>query len=218
MSKPNNLIGQKFGMLTVVERGPNSKAGKTKWVCRCDCGKIKERPVLSSDLKSGAVRSCGCMYKESNKGRNITHGMTNTRIWSIWNSMLRRCRAHPRYKHISVCDEWYEFVNFMKWANENGYRDDLTIDRINNSGNYEPANCRWATYKVQENNRSNNRHIVINGIDKTLSEWAEEYGISAATLRSRIKCGWPESDWFMPVNLANASIRKRMGEDNKHAQ
>lgn len=214
--RASELIGMRFGRLTVIARAENSEQGKTRWICQCDCGKVKRKPVTGYDLKSGKIRSCGCLYLDSNKERNKTHGMTNTRLWHIWSGMRKRCKSHQNYKNISVCDEWNNFEAFMEWANATGYRNDLTIDRIDNSGNYEPSNCRWATYKVQENNRSNNRHIIIDGIDRTLAEWSDISGISSDTLRSRLKYGWPMSDLFMPVNLANASIRKRMREE-QHA-
>lgn len=87
----DNLIGQKFNSLTVIARGNNTKSGKATWICKCDCGNIKKKPVLGYDLKIGKVTTCGCAYKRSNKGRNKTHGMTHTRLWNIWQGMKRRC-------------------------------------------------------------------------------------------------------------------------------
>ena len=210
-----NLIGQRFGKLLVIKRSANTKQGKATWICKCDCGKTKEKPVVSNDLTSGKVRSCGCLYKESNKGRNKTHGQTHTRIYYIWSSMRQRCKKNNRAskyyfnKNISVCDEWLNFPNFYKWAIDNGYSDNLTIDRIDNSKGYNPDNCRWADYKTQERNKTNNRKITINGETYVLAEWAEKIGISRATLLWRIDHGWSENDLFLKPNLANGVIRRK---------
>lgn len=206
--KAENLIGQKCGKLTVVERAQNNKSRKAMWVCVCDCGKAKKNAVAGYDLKSGKVRSCGCIKSESLKGINKTHGMTKTRLWSIWSGMKQRCKRNPSYRGISVCDEWMNFENFYKWAMSNGYSDDLTIDRIDCFGNYEPSNCRWTTFKVQENNRRNNLRITVNGVTHTVSEWSDLTGIGRETIRNRVASGWPESDIFMEPNLANAYIRR----------
>lgn len=213
--KAKDLIGQRFGKLTVVARGENTKGGKTTWVCACDCGKQKEKPVTSYDLTSGKVRSCGCLYYESNKGINATHHGTGTRLYRIWNGMRQRCNyqkgiAYDRYggKGISVCKEWDDFEIFRTWSMANGYAENLTIDRIDNSKGYSPENCRWATMKEQIDNRSNTVRITIGGVEKTLSEWSEISGIPAATLWWRVKNHWAEDELLMPVSLSNAKYRK----------
>lgn len=210
MSGFANLIGKKFGKLTVIGRAENSTQRKAMWVCKCDCGKVKKKPTSTYDLKSGKVRSCGCQYYNSNAGRNTTHGLTHTRLHVIWSCMRRRCKCNNRYQNISVCKEWDSFENFYAWAMCNGYRDDLTIDRINNEGDYTPDNCRWATYETQANNRSSNRIITYKGKQYNLKELAEVLGIESATLAWRINHGWPESDWHIPSDLANR-VKRRQG-------
>lgn len=152
-----NLIGQKFGRLTVIERCENidNHAG---WLCVCDCGKTTK--VKGTYLTHAKSQSCGCLHKEQLVARSVTHGMSKSRLYRIWNDMLSRCKrkylkCYPYYggQGVKVCEEWKVFSNFYEWAMSNGYREDLTIDRINCTGNYEPSNCRWATYKEQNNNR-----------------------------------------------------------------
>lgn len=180
------------------------------WICQCDCGRQKKRPTDTYSLRSGKVRSCGCLYHVCNTQNSRKHGMYGTRINHIWSSMKGRCRRNDRYRNISVCEDWLSFDNFYNWAMSNGYQDDLTLDRIDNNGDYTPENCRWVSYKVQENNKSNNRHVVYQGDDYTLAELASHLGVSHATLAWRINNGWPQSDWSIPVNLANRVIRRKL--------
>lgn len=206
--KANDMVGKKYGRLTVIGRAANSKDGKARWICRCDCGRIKRNPTYGYDLKSGKVKSCGCIYEESNKERNRTHGMTGTRLYTIWQSMKQRCSRDPNYKHVSVCAEWNNFHKFMEWAISSGYSESLTLDRIDNREGYNPENCRWATYQQQENNRTNNRIVKYREFKMTASELARFLNIPYATLLYRINNGWPESDLSMPIDLGNAKKRK----------
>lgn len=210
-----NFIGQRFGMLTVISRAPNGKGRKHRWFCQCDCGKEKKNPVTTCDLKAGKVRSCGCIYFESNKGRTKTHGMKGTRIYSIWSSMKRRCICSERYtsRGIAVCEQWAnDFISFRDWALENGYADNLPLDRIDNEKGYSPDNCRWVTMKIQQNNRTNNHMIIYNGEWYTLAELSRVLGVPYATLARRVKNGWKKEEWAMPVDLANKHIRRRKHE------
>lgn len=188
MSKFIDLTGNRYGKLTVISRAKNKKrktgGSRTMWKCQCECGNIIT--VESSHLKSGHSKSCGCITKK--------HGKFGTRIYKIWDSMYQRCynRNNQAYKNyggrgITVCDEWlHNFQSFYDWAMSNGYADDLTIDRKDVNGNYEPSNCRWATDVEQHNNTRANRYIEFNGETHTIAEWSRITGINDSTLRSRL--------------------------------
>lgn len=208
--KLNDLTGQKFGRLTVIGRAPNDRKGRAMWWCECNCGNIKAKPVQGYDLISGRVRSCGCLYFESNKGRNATHSMSQSRIYREWVSMKGRCSRHKRYisKGITVCPEWSSFEVFYDWAMSSGYSDDLTLDRSDNDGNYCPDNCRWVTMKEQQNNRRNNRIVVYNDTPFTVATLADFLGIPYATLWQRINSGWSQEDWNLAPNLNNKNLRR----------
>lgn len=200
-----DLTGQRFGRLVAL-RHEATPGAKTFWFCRCDCG--KEVLVGYGELKSGNTRSCGCLRKEtaSEHLREITrkHGMFGTRLYHIWDSMKARCynKNHAAYKNyggrgISVCKDWRKnFESFYKWAIENGYQEHLTIDRIDNNGDYCPQNCRWATYLEQAENRRSTIFLTVLGETKTISEWSAETGISKSCIRYRLKTGWPEDKIF----------------------
>nr|DAI30801.1 MAG TPA: PVL ORF-50-like family [Caudoviricetes sp.] len=192
-----DLTGQRFGRLTVIKRVENKqlKNGRQKvqWLCQCDCGNTKI--VTSEQLKSGHTNSCGCICKEH--PNRTTHGRCGTRLYQIWNSMKKRCMCvnDKSYKYygdrgITVCDEWlHDFQAFYDWAMANGYKDSLTIDRIDVSGNYEPSNCRWVSRKVQMNNTRQNHHLTYNGKTQTIAQWADELNIKHATISIRLKRG-----------------------------
>lgn len=189
-----DLSGQRFGMLTVMRRAYSGKAGAgyhAAWECICDCGKTTT--VLSSSLRSGDTRSCGCI------SGNHKHGGRNLRLYSIWTNMKSRVNnpnasryANYGGRGISICDEWLNsFENFRDWALSNGYADNLSIDRRDNDGNYEPSNCRWVDTKTQMGNTSVSLSLMHEGKIQTLNAWAREKEISASTLCRRLKKGMP---------------------------
>lgn len=204
-----DLTGQKFGLLTVLERGKNSKDGHVRWNCVCDCGKVKDIPVSAHDLKSGAVISCGCIHLKS-----ITkHGHSHERIFYTWHDMIRRCENPHSSNYcnyggrgISVCEEWHDFMVFRDWALKNGYADNLSIDRIDCNKGYYPENCRFANTREQANNRRNNTRIVINNEAHTLAEWARIANINYSTLRLRYQRGISGKDLLSPTKLVKRTV------------
>lgn len=195
-----DIVGKRFGKLIAIKLVQDGDANHRKYLCSCDCGKTK---VVSEDnLKRGHTKTCGCR----NKG---TYGLSRTRIYSIWLGMINRCENNNMKNYcyyggrgISVCKEWHNFQNFKEWSEMNGYKENLTIDRINNDGNYEPNNCRWITSQKQANNRRNSKTFTVNGKTHTIIEWAKIKKINVGTLRSRIWCRkWePERAILTPSN------------------
>lgn len=194
MGKFKDLTGQKFGRLTVIERAGNDKRCNATWKCVCSCSQKTERIVPGVDLISGHTRSCGCLNSELITLRNLKHGKRGTRLYTIWASMKKRC-YNPKdvsYKNyggrgITVCDEWKnDFKAFYNWAIDNGYKDNLSIDRIYNEKSYFPSNCRFATRKEQNNNQRSNHLITYKGRTQNLKQWADELELNYDTLRHRI--------------------------------
>lgn len=201
MGKFIDLTGQKFGRLTVISRAENSKHGKVRWNCKCDC----ENEVIrnADSLRKNNVHSCGCYRIEKLNEHSFTHGKSETRLNNIWRGMKQRCLNpnNPAYKNyggrgIMVCEKWQEFQPFYDWAMANGYKDDLTIDRINVSGNYEPSNCRWADTKTQSNNTRRSHYISYKGKTMTLTQWANKLNMNKGTLTRRLNSGWSIEEAF----------------------
>jgi len=195
MGKFINLTGQRFSRLVVIKRAENDKQKLTQWLCQCDCG--QQTIVRGSQLKNNSIRSCGCLYRESRKNNQYgyKHGYSNSRIYHTWNLMLQRCTNpnHTAYKNyggrgIQVCEAWLKFEGFLQDMVERPYG--MTLDRINNDGNYCKENCKWSTWQEQQRNRNNNKLITINGVDKCLAEWCEIYNLPYGRTLDRIRYGW----------------------------
>lgn len=194
-----DLVGMKFGRLLVIERGKTPKGYNTAfWKCKCDCG--NECVVDGSLLRKGRAVSCGCRKKEI-LANHVTNHMSKTRLFRVWSSMIYRCKHGKHYvdRGIKVCEEWKHFIPFRDWALSNGYDEDAafgecTLDRIDNNGNYEPSNCRFVPFIVQENNKSNNHYITINDDTHTIAEWARIKNIPVSRIKSRLQRGVNEID------------------------
>lgn len=190
-----DLTGQRFGRLTVEKRYRNNN-GRAQWLCYCDCGTVVV--AQSYLLRKGLTRSCGCLRKETARENAKKHGGRKTRLYNIWCAIKHRCtnRSAINYKDyggrgIIVCAEWENsFEAFQEWALANGYRDDLSIERIDNDGPYTPDNCRWATRSEQGRNRRSNYLVEYNGETHPLIRWAELTGIKYGTLHRRLTRGW----------------------------
>lgn len=196
MNRPyEDLTGQRFGRLMVIKRVAN-KYNRIFFLCKCDCGNEKE--ICGKRLSIGQTRSCGCLAAESIRNRSLKHGYANKeRLYRIWKGMRQRCNNvnNPKYKDyggrgVKICDEWDNYLVFREWALQNGYTDELSIDRVNVDGDYEPSNCRWSTDNTQANNKRINHYVTINNETHTLAEWANISGISLSTLKYRVRNKW----------------------------
>lgn len=209
MAKAMNLENQRYGRAIVLKRVEN-KGRYVRWLCKCDCG--NEFIALTQHLRSGSVKSCGCLLKEIASQKfiklNTKHGKHKTRLYKIWAAIKGRCfnKNNCAYKNygargITICEEWINnYPAFEEWANANGYNDTLTIDRIDVNGNYCPENCRWATRREQQNNRRVNHYIEYNGEKKTIAEWARTLKIPHNRISGRLSRGW---------SIKNALSRKK---------
>lgn len=216
------VAGQKFGRLTVIKEAytktkiqkvfrkrnnfyTTEKCNLEYYLCKCDCG--KEKVVFKGSLTKGLIKSCGCLAKERiiyfNKNiREYNKPFRNTKLYRIWSGIKSRCYnkkdtiKYATYggRGIKVCDEWKkDFMAFYNWAVNNGYKDGLSIDRIDVNGNYEPNNCRWTTIKEQERNKRKTIYLVRNGEKDSLANWADRLNISYNLLYSRSK---KKTKWF----------------------
>lgn len=191
-----HLEGQRFGNLTVIRETGRNEYGDVLWLCKCDCG--NNHIVKSVNLVHGYVKSCGCMRNQMISDANKTHGKVGTRIYNSWHCMKSRCyNANNEHfkdygaRGITVCEEWKDnFQAFYDWAMSHGFREDLTIDRIDVNKGYTPENCRWATAKEQQRNRRITIFLDYNGERKPLAEWAEIKGINRKVLERRIRNHW----------------------------
>ena len=196
--KKEDYIGKKYGLLTVLEFDHYGRKSQAYMKCKCECGNTAIVPIAG--LKSGNNKSCGCLHAEvkrnivRNRKDQTTHGEAHIRLYRIWAHMKSRCNANgksngKRYadRGIKVCKEWQEYANFREWALSNGYDDNLSIDRIDVNGNYEPSNCRWASAKQQGRNRENTLYVDYHGEKMTLKDACEIAGIAYQTAYKRIR-------------------------------
>lgn len=185
-SSPNfiNRVGERFGKLVVIRF--SHKVGKmVYWLCRCDCG--SEKAIRSGHLVSGRTVSCNCAKRTPK-----SHGKTYDRIYTVYQRMMSRCYCKKNIgwknyggRGIKVCERWHKFENFLEDMGEPTHPK-LTIERIDVDGNYEPSNCRWATYAEQARNKTNNHLLRFQGVTKCLSDWAQLKGIPVSTLANRL--------------------------------
>lgn len=197
MGTPIDLMGQRFGRLTVTAQAEAhiTTGGERKrcWVCICDCGNTSL--ATTQDLRKGDKRSCGCLKRDLDVARAIVHGKSGTHLYNVWKAMRRRCSdaRQSDYKDyggrgIRVCEEWSDnYLAFECWALNNGYKNGLTIDRIDTNGNYTPSNCRWATHQEQCNNRRSNVLYENDGVIHNIKTWSEISGIPYNTLYMRLR-------------------------------
>lgn len=203
MPKIPDLIGQTFGRLTVFGRAPRRK-NHAYWLCRCACGREKE--VYGSDLRHGKTKSCGCLARK--------HGESKSPTYLSWVGMRRRCIREDRPhwgdyggRGIRICDRWESYENFVADMGERPAG--CTLDRIDNDGDYEPSNCRWATPSEQSRNRRSNRPITVDGETRTIVEWSELSGVHRSTIWRRLKRGWaPREAVFAPLAASNRYTKK----------
>lgn len=206
--KRTNLIGNKYGRLIVIGFSHVSNIGHGNWHVRCVCGKNKV--VKSGHLRSGKTRSCGCL-----RGEDHGRARAKPRAYRVWYGMKTRCynKKVPEYKRyggrgIKICERWMDIENFLEDMGESPK--DMTIERINNDGDYEPGNCKWATQKEQHNNTRRNVILKYNGLSLTMVQWAERLNISRACLWARInEMNWPiEKALSLPKQLhGNKTIK-----------
>lgn len=177
-----DYTNEKFGRWIVKYFVKQKPSGDSVWHCLCECGTEKDLDV--GTLVTGQSKSCGCLKREQTRERNTSHGMSKTRLYKEWLSMKERCyrEKHEFYQYyggkgIKVCEEWKNnFENFRNWALQNGYNDDLTIDRIDNDKDYCPSNCRWVDMQIQANNRTNNIVVLHNNKWMTIEEVIKQTG------------------------------------------
>lgn len=221
--KSKDITGLKFNFLTVLKlhhkkqrfnKDGSSKGYLEYWLCQCDCG--KQTIVEKYHITHSRIKSCGCYLEKRRKESHTKHLLCNSRIYKIWGDMKNRC-SNPHnhaYKYygtrgITFYSEWINFESFYNWALNNGYKDNLTLDRINYNGNYEPSNCRWVTKKVQARNTSKNTFITYKNETHCLSEWAEIFNIDYNMLWKRLSSGWAFEEAINTPKLNQSEAGKR---------
>lgn len=207
MGKIIDLTGQKYNRLSAI-KFLEIRKNNAIWLFECDCGETIEGKA--SDVRRGHTKSCGCYHID----KITKHGIRHTKLYNIHSAIKDRCynpncKAYHNYggRGITMCQEWLDSNSgvgkFYEWAMSNGYKEGLSIERINVNGNYEPSNCKWATYKEQNNNTRRTNFIKINGVTKKLTEWAEISGLSTNVILDRYKKGLVEEDLLKKPHFKN---------------
>lgn len=209
------MVGKRFGMITVLERSENEIDGTARWKCVCDCGKIFT--TRGTRLRAGKAMSCGCYGASILSRKTKKHGMSNTRIYHTWNSMLERCykedgKSYKFYgaKGVEVCDQWKDFLSFYDWAVNNGYKEDLTIERIDCTGNYEPDNCKFISKKEQARNTRSNIRITTSDGYMTAAEVSRMLNVCPSTIEKFYHLGL--------IQTIDDAIRVIKERKEKHAK
>lgn len=199
MIKPRDLTGEKFGRLTVISFF-EKRDYKAYWLCQCTCG--NKKVIRGTHLTGGKIESCRCLNRERFRASTTTHGGSRVSgyepLFKTWQQIRARCMqvGNVSYKNyggrgITLCPRWMDYAKFREDVSPL-FRPGLSIDRIDNSGNYEPGNVRWATPKEQARNRRSSTRITMKGITRTLAEWAEVTGMPYSRLHHRIfSVKWP---------------------------
>lgn len=188
--KMNDLTGRTFGRLKVVYRAPNDESeNRVSWHCLCACGGVKV--ATTKDLVTGCTFTCGCA--------RITHGKSGSLLYKVWASMRERCnnpsaKSYPKYggRGISVCKRWDDYETFVADMGPRPPRH--SIERVDNQGDYCPANCRWATSREQMRNMSRNRWLTADGRTMLMTDWTAELRCSVSLITMRLKNGWSEEE------------------------
>jgi hypothetical protein len=189
MGRFRDLTGERFGRLLVLQKNGYNKHHQLYWLCECECGNRKS--VLGFVLGRGECNSCGCLQKESIAKVNYKHGMTKTPIYGIWHTMMQRCydkntESYPRYggRGINVCDKWQSFEGFYEDMGDKPKG--MSLERLDNNGDYCLENVIWADYKTQANNRRSNVVLEHNGKKQTMQQWCDELNLKIGTVWARL--------------------------------
>jgi hypothetical protein len=195
MGKLIDETGNVYSSLTVISRAENSKDGKPRWLCRCEC--LKETIVWAKDLRGGYTSSCGCRKSERISASKTTHGLSKTRAFKAYGHMIERCTNPDNIgwrnyggRGITICDRWLIGVeNFVEDMGEP--EKGMSLDRIDNDLGYSPENCKWASRTEQNRNKRTNRLITFQGETRILAEWSEITGLLPEAIAQRLDRGWP---------------------------
>lgn len=206
MNQLIDLTGERFGRWKVLGRAEKSTKSGTRWLCRCKCG--IEKDISGAALRHGGTKSCGCLSTELAAKRFTTHGGRRTKLYGVWCAMKRRCynknvSDYLRYggRGIKVCVEWLEYEPFMLWAGANGYKEGLTLERLENDGDYSPGNCVWETRAKQARNTRNLKSFYATSpIGRRYratchTEFAMEHGLKRRSLSQALQRGEPLHGW-----------------------